>query len=137
MTITKDEFEKLPENSRSLILELIKNNSGISQEEIRKKASETFGRTMSQGFAYRWCKILTEEGLIYAKKVGKRNAYYLSDFKGDYARSKICYRIEPNNEGKLVVTSYTVGNITQQLKNLPLEKLTDFHNDQMKYKEYL
>mgnify|MGYP001063067047 CR=1 FL=1 len=136
MPITKEEFEKLPDSSRSLILDLIRSNPGTSQEEIRKKASVTFGKTMSQGFAYRWCKILTDEGLIYAKKVGKRNAYYLSDFKESMAKSKIWYRIEPNHQGKLVVTSYSVGNTTQQLKNLPIEKLNDFHGDQMKYREY-
>ena len=136
MPITKEEFEKLPESSRSLILDLIGNHPGISQEEIRRKASEIFGRTMSQSFAYRWCKILKEEGYIYAKKVGKRNAYYLSDSKRSFARSKTWYRVEPNQEGRLVVTGYTIGNVTQQLKNLPLEKLNDFHSDQMKYQEY-
>jgi hypothetical protein len=136
MPITKNEFERLPESSRSLILDIVRNTPGISQEEIRRKASEVFGKPLSQGFAYRWCKILTDEDYIFAKKVGKQNAYYLSDTKKSFAKGKIWYRIEPNQEGKLVVISYTVGNVTQPLKNLPLEKLNDFHEDQMKYEEY-
>lgn len=136
MPLSSEEFEKLPENSRSLVVKIIGSNPGISQEGIRKRASEVFGRTMSQGFAYRWCKILTAEGQVIAKKVGKKNTYYPTALIGDHQKAKIWYRIEPNQEGELVVTGYTVGNTTQQLKNLPMAKLADFHKDQMKYEGY-
>ena len=136
MPISVEEFEKLPESSRSLVLDVIRDNPGLSQEQIRKEASKIFGREMSQGFAYRWCKILKEEGAIRIEKRGNMNAYYISETGAKPAKNKIWYHIEPNDKGELVVTSYTIGSITQSLKDLPLDRLRDFHNDHMKYEEY-
>ena len=129
------EFENLPKNSRELVIEIIKENPGISQEEIRKKASKRFNRRLSQGFAYQWCKKLSEEGIIDVKKIGNKNAYYIKETT-PAIKIEVWYRVEPNKEGDFVVTSFTISNKTITLNNLPLQKLQEFHKNQMQYREY-